>query len=311
MNISPQKSIPVSYVVLPTDPTTYYVQAVLRDTTSSKTLQTINLTQNASVPYRYEGEFDPVSDPSGLGRYIDITVIPYTDSGHTTPSQNYAALLLNYVVLQPWLPTLGAGAGAAGNHDKLIGDFNDLLEEKLYGTREDLKKGFLFSKPKIRYSRIAEHVRAATGAIKDEILAEHGISMQEVREILGNISSILSSHGDKVGEIVSRLDMLEARVEDSRTESQEIGESSRQEMLQEIAKTRSELKNLHIESSNNLGRMVDERSKESLEGVKRHLQDSFSGKQVWLSLGRDASEKAPQSSRYAPHEDKDIMRLIS
>lgn len=190
MNISPSRVIPVSYSVLPTDVGPYFVQAVLRDTATGNILQTINLVQNPTYLYRYTGQFKPVSDPSGLGRYIDITIIPYTDSGHTTPSQNYAALQLNYNVLQPWIPTLGSGGGSNGvDYEKI---------ENIVLAIVEGRKPKLEGLEKIEYKRIWDMVEESRSSLLKEISENHAKGIDGVTSLLSELKEHLAGMSENM-----------------------------------------------------------------------------------------------------------------
>lgn len=213
MQLPPSRPIPVAYSVLPTDAVLYYVQSVLRDTSTNKVLQTISLKQDPAYAYRYTGAFAAVSDPSGLGRPVDITTIVYTDAGHTVLSQNYAAEQTSHVVLQPWIPTLGAGGGGSIDYERLRREIALLVEEKLEAHHssaplptpypemldglEERLKGHAEAR---EVTRDQESVKALR-----EVLAEaggaHAASLAALEARIGRLEGVLDAIGGSVGGI--------------------------------------------------------------------------------------------------------------
>lgn len=70
-----------------TDPTTYYVQAVIKNSVSGATIATVRLIDGGNG--RFTKLWEVPSDVSGLGFYIDITISVYSDSGYTTKASSY------------------------------------------------------------------------------------------------------------------------------------------------------------------------------------------------------------------------------
>lgn len=71
----------------PLDATTYYPQAVIKNSYTGATLDTLNL--EADGDGRYSKLWRVIEDTSSIGLQIDITVTVYTDSGHTVKSPNH------------------------------------------------------------------------------------------------------------------------------------------------------------------------------------------------------------------------------
>lgn len=303
MNISPLKTIPVSYVVLPTDTMLYYVQSVLRDTATSKILQTINLKRDSTYLYRYTGTFAPVSDPSGLGRYIDITVIPYTDSGHTTPSQNYAALQLNYVVLQPWIPSLGAGGGGSIDYDKLRITIAEVVEEKVFGSAKDVKKG-LNEIPKVEYERIGEDMREALR----EMNLPNVSHIKSLEAMLGYGSDFAArSLNESHAATLERLEGLEGKMLSLHNQGSLYSDFSASEIKSLISSMKEEFTGLHNSSTEKLGKEYGTKMKEAVEQMKVHLDTNLSEKEVKLRV----SEFEPRKKNEPVQIDPDIMKLFA
>lgn len=92
-----------------TDSSTYYVQAVVRNSIDDTILKTINLTDKGSR--RFKALYEVPADISGMGFYIDITTSVYTDSGYTIKSTAYSDENDSYLVFDR---IVGAGGGGGG-----------------------------------------------------------------------------------------------------------------------------------------------------------------------------------------------------
>ena len=118
MNINPQSTLRiVRQLADPSDAGTYYVQAVVRNSATGATLETINLTDAGDQ--RFTGSYNVPGDASGNGFYIDVTTTVYTDAGYTTKSGNYGIEAQTYHVQQAWNHAMGIGGGADVNYDKV------------------------------------------------------------------------------------------------------------------------------------------------------------------------------------------------
>lgn len=304
MNISPLKSIPVSYVVLPTDVGPYYVQAVLRDTASGTIIQTINLVQNATYLYRYTGTFKPVPDVSGLGRYVDITVIPYTDTGHTTPSQNYAALQLNYVVLQPWIPTLGAGGGGSIDYDKLRLTIAEVIEE----TRPKEKEMVEISG--VEYERIGGDTRSALSEMLGEFTRVHGTGVGEIKALLGSLREGVDTAGVTSSQtILERIGSIEESLERMNQNGSESSRSLLEEMRGSVKEAKDEIVKSHGEHVKRIDKRMVDVTKESAEGIKKHLSENLGGKEVKFSM--NLGGEAPREKNQQGYDMSAVNKLLN
>ena len=108
IHITPQGTFPiVRQLYDPADTTTYYVRAVIRDSVKGTTLETVDLVDKTGQRFVYK--YPAPSDPSGLGRYIDITTTVYSDSGYTTRTDVYADENETYLIKSE--QNLGGGGG--------------------------------------------------------------------------------------------------------------------------------------------------------------------------------------------------------
>jgi hypothetical protein len=96
---------------LPSDVTTYYIQAVVRNSTTGNIISTINLTDRTNQ--RFTGVFQVPQDPLGFGYYLDITTYVYTDAGYSTLSDIYNVENVPYLVFD----RLTIGRNSGGNGD--------------------------------------------------------------------------------------------------------------------------------------------------------------------------------------------------
>ncbi len=88
MELQPGKNFTiVRQLGMPGDVATYYVQAVVKNSSTGATIEAVNLTDNGSQ--RFTGVFQVPQDTSGQGLNIDITTTVYTDSGYSTQSNIY------------------------------------------------------------------------------------------------------------------------------------------------------------------------------------------------------------------------------
>lgn len=108
-----------------TDPTSYYVQAVIRNSISGETLQTLALNDIGNG--RFTKLYEVPADVSGLGFYIDITTSVYTDVDHTTKAPNYGDTNDQYLVFDR-TPKGSGGGGADVDYKKIQKMFDKAVE---------------------------------------------------------------------------------------------------------------------------------------------------------------------------------------
>jgi hypothetical protein len=133
-----------------TDLTTYYTQAVIRNSVTSEILATVNLTDKGSG--RFLKIWEVPSDVSGMGFFIDITLSVYSDSGYTTKASTYGDELEEYLVFDRIVKSSGGG-GVDVDYKKieklLTAAIKSIPEAKMESLGpvktmlEDLKKGIM------------------------------------------------------------------------------------------------------------------------------------------------------------------------
>lgn len=102
-----------------TDPTTYYVRAVVRNSVDDTILKTQNLTVNATDIRRFKANYEVPADVSGLGFYIDITTSVYTDDTYTTKSSTYYDENNSYLIFDRIVRPGGSGGGSDVDYKKI------------------------------------------------------------------------------------------------------------------------------------------------------------------------------------------------
>jgi hypothetical protein len=120
----------------PSDATTYYVRAVVKDSVTDTILKTVNLTDKGSR--RFKVAYEVPADVSGLGFYIDITTSVYTDSGYTTKSTTYSEELESYLVYDRTKKGGGGGGGADIDYKKIQKMLDALIEKFVPCEKTDL-----------------------------------------------------------------------------------------------------------------------------------------------------------------------------
>lgn len=108
LQISPQTTLPLVYLIQDhTDPNTYYVRAVVKNSHTGEVLKTIDLTDNGNR--RFTGNYNI---PAMEDKYLDITISVYSDSGHTTKAQDKYEVNTQYLVKTQWGLQFGGAGGA-------------------------------------------------------------------------------------------------------------------------------------------------------------------------------------------------------
>lgn len=307
MQLSPNSQIPVSYTAsIPGDTTLYYVQAVLRDTQSGTTLQTLNLTNVSSTPNRYQGVFSAVSDPSGLGRPIDITITVYTDSGHTTPSFNYQILQLNYTILQPWIANLGMGGGMNIDYEKI----QKMFDGKKIGN-EEIGNEVARKIPPVDYDRLSgdftEATENARTALSKEFSGHAERLSGSVSEISRSTAEAREAHGKSVEAILSRMQTLEGKL----GEGQKLSSKERNSVKSELSKLIQDIKPALTQMSEASARRTEALIQKGLEEIKEslleNLKEGMMGKEIHLTYNSEKPQKK-EKPQYSP--DDDVAALL-
>ena len=178
MQYRPGATIPIVYLITDvTDTTTYFVQAVIRDTTKNTVLSRVNLTQDSNNTRRFFSTTQSPSDVSGLGLFIDITTTVYTDSGYTTKSTLYQEQINTYLVWDFIAPRFAAGGGGV-DYVKL----RKIIQEEI-GNIPEYEPTVVDLKP----------VLEGIGAIGGVVSKSHTSGIKNVLKSLENVHSTIKS----------------------------------------------------------------------------------------------------------------------
>lgn len=207
--IRPGEQFPIVWQVAdPADVTIYYPQAVIRNSRTGATLQTVSLSSAGGG--RYAANYQVPQDSSGLGLYIDIEITVYTDSGHTTASGSYSKENRVYKALNT---AFGTGAGGGGVDYAAI---ERIVERLLNKAIENLPAPV--ARPHIYLTEVldaikslpapasleglatAEHVQSVHGKVAET----HGALTQSLKDFTASIESFkdfLTALADHVGSV--------------------------------------------------------------------------------------------------------------
>lgn len=144
----PQTTYPLVYQVFPGDPATYYIQAVIRLSSTNKVWQTVNLTNSGNN--RYIGAYTTPSDGYN-GVPIDITYYVYTDSGYSVLSQAYDTKNVEHLVLA--LQTNSSNF-SGGNDSLSKEDIAEVLEDLL--LKKPVPKELSIDEEQLKFQKIFE-----------------------------------------------------------------------------------------------------------------------------------------------------------
>jgi hypothetical protein len=142
------------------DSTSYYVQAVIRNAYTDEILATLDLTDKGAQ--RHTGDWRIPQDPLGLGFYVSIVTSVYTDSGHTTKSDNYGDEENTYLVAE--LNTNRTGGGYVGPD---MADIRRIFQEEVAKIPPVVIPPFPeIPKPEMRWDDVLRSVEDARNDIK-------------------------------------------------------------------------------------------------------------------------------------------------
>lgn len=203
MLLQPGQTAPiVRQLGFPGDASTYYVQAVIRKSSTGVIVKTVNLTDQGGQ--RFTGSFSVPGDVSGLGYYLDITSTVYTDSAYTTLSDIYQITNEPYYV-RNLVPNNGGG-GSYG------GDYTDYkkIEEMIKRYIESIEIPKIPTYKEVDLSPVAE-LRASVEAKMDTLHTEIGKVEGKVAETGDELSVLINS---KPNFQETNLDPLSEKIDD-------------------------------------------------------------------------------------------------
>lgn len=303
MQLSPNSLIPVSYTAsIPGDTTLYYVRAVLRDTQSGNTLQTINLVNVSTTPNRYQGVFQPVSDPSGLGRAVDITVSVYTDSAYTLLSSNYQIYQTNYVILQPWIQNLGTGGGLNIDYVKL---------QKMFDGSKVTNAEIGNEKPPVRfnYKRLEEGTLGAHEATRGALSKELKGHVENISSLLTSIAEDNRTSSDSHSKVLATLDTRITSLERTLNEGTKLSSSERAAMKEELAGSIKDFREEYKTSSSETPKATEKLLKEAFVDIQEYIESNLSEKEIKINYTPTSRKKEEKEKPlFAPEHIQALLR---
>lgn len=179
MQIEPQSTIPLVYLITdPLDTALYYIQAVIRDSSTGSILATKNLSRVGSTG-RYTSSVQAPQDTLGQGRHIDVTISVYTDSGYSSYSDMYQIKIDKYMVKKATTNFFGGAGGVDVNYDKIRSIVDETVSKRLGDVKS--KKTSL------------KGVYEVLGDIQDaiEVLTKKEIKFPEQKEV--DLSGVMNA----------------------------------------------------------------------------------------------------------------------
>lgn len=221
-----------------TDITTYYVQAVIRNSISDEIIDTINLTDKTGG--RFLKTWEVPADVSGFGFYIDITTSVYSDSGYTTKATAYGDELEDYLVFDRIKGSGGGGGGADIDVDYkkiekiLIKTIEPLTSLKNIDLGPVLKKiegvinkvdGIKIPPPEnINLIPALEAIRRSEKNIVKSISEKEVIPKTDLEEVKGVILQAIANKNINLSDVINNLmeikkivDGLQHNIDDEKT----------------------------------------------------------------------------------------------
>lgn len=260
----------------PSDSTTYYIQAVVRNSVSDAILQTVNLTDKGSR--RFKASYQVPADVSGLGFYIDITTSVYTDSGYTTKSGSYADELEQYLVFDRIKPAMGGGGGGGESVDykkiqKMIDkivkempkfekdDFSPIMEqlEKLKTAVSSIEMPEM---EKIDFQPLLTAVVTAEKRIVTAIDEKEVTPEADLTPVLDKIETNVQDTLDGLSSLGDKIEAVDVAITEYIDEYRT--EQSAEEKMAKMTNAISEIMGSDIKSPKNMKKPLSERAKNLL-----------------------------------------------
>lgn len=305
-SLQPGEQFPFNWnVSMPGDTNTYYPQVVIRNSRSKALLATLNMTSDDGVMYRVLWQVP--QDGSGMGFYIDAVISVYTDSGHTTLSQDYEIESNTYLVQER--PNRNLGLGYGGGYDYLnLKDLKKALQEHLNPLREELKP----KTPK-ELSRLAV-LESGLGQLGKSMSLNEGERtkvMAELRkELKDNFGKVYSNH-ELTGKELAKIKADFATYEEKFANIIDNFESLQAQNSEQI----SEVVNLAKDYAEQTKQYVDSSLKDFTNKMMDEMRDIFDQVQVIQVYG-NGNGLRKMANRPNPEEEKerrlnDAMRVAN
>lgn len=227
---------------MPGDVATYYVQAVVKNSSTGTVLQTVNLTDQGSQ--RFTGAYQIPNDTSGQGFNIDITTTVYTDSGYSTVSNIYTIDNAAYLVFDRLLSrNVAVGVGVDVDYKRIEKMIEKAIAERkmvvIPKNKETDLSGVISSIETLRGS-IVTVVEGAVTPLNGKIQAIGEVVKREAKSVSDLINSKpeftetdLTTIEDKLDDI--KFEMANDKVNDKKEENiSKVIENSKKEILTRI-----------------------------------------------------------------------------
>ena len=208
-----EKFIIARQIYIPSDTTTYYVRAYIRNAESDTLLDTVDLVDKGDQ--RFRGTWYVPMDPSGQGFYVTILTKVFTDSGHTTESDTYGRTEEEFLIQQRWNAALGGGGGVDVDYKKVRRKIQEEMKGiKLPETKNITKYNTVQEKVVVDLSPIMKAMDgfgSRIDGIKPAKETDLSPVIKELRGLADRISGIKLPNID-LGPVVERINELSQEV---------------------------------------------------------------------------------------------------
>lgn len=161
MTIEPrEKFVIVRQLPDPSDTSTYYVQAVIRNAMTDTIIATVRLTDRTGR--RFSKDWQAPADPSGQGFYISIATTVYTDSGYTTKSEIYAEEIATHLIAERYNPrrrSPGVEIVGQGGDDVDYKKIRKIMKEEIAEVKIPEQQNVSFDNVIVEVKRVGELVK--------------------------------------------------------------------------------------------------------------------------------------------------------
>lgn len=303
---------------MPGDTNTYHPVAILKDTATGAIIQQLNLVQDLLFSQRYNGVFDGVPDPGGLGRFFDITVYVYTDVGHTILSQNYEVYNQTYRTFDIMLtgspngPSASGAAGIGTNYKRIEELFLKALTAKMLEVVGEVE-GLVRSIPeaKFDYDRISDSSKASSESAKNELIALVSDHFAGIGKMLDtHKADLITAHSGSHESMMQTLDALARSIGTMGEDGKMSSGSMQNAIMEHIEKARDDLKAHHTDEHGKLEKKFDD----SATGVHDSLKGMLTDKEIHLQLAvqppAKTEKKENDSEPQKTHSPDDLKSLL-
>ena len=260
----------------PSDSTTYYIQAVVRNSVTDAILKTVNLEDKGSC--RFKANYQVPADVEGLGFYIDITTNVYTDSGYTTKSGSYADELEQYLVFDRIKPAMGGGGGGGSDVDykkiqKMIDkivkeippsvptNFGPVMEQ-LQELKTAVSSIEIPEMEEIEFKPLLDAVASAEDRIVKAIDEKDVTPETDLTPVLDKIETKIQDTLDGLSSLGDKVEAVDAAITEYIDEYRT--EQSAEEKMAKMTNAISEIMGSDIKSPKNMKKPLSERAKNLL-----------------------------------------------